>query len=47
MSKGARIKQARKDKTDRAHTLVTKETKLKKMHNPGNVEKAKRLREIG
>ena len=43
MSKGARIKNLRAEKRDRAHTVVSKETDPKKMSNPGNAMKAEAL----
>lgn len=43
MSKGARIRKKRADKTDRRNTVVSKETSCKRMANPGNRIKAQLL----
>lgn len=43
MGKGARIKKAKKEGTDRRNTLVTEQEKLIKMNNPANATKAIRL----
>jgi hypothetical protein len=43
MGKGARIRQQRKDKSNRRNTVVSKEKNPAKMNNPMNAEKARRL----
>jgi hypothetical protein len=43
MGKGARIRQQRKDKSNRRNTVVSKEKNPGKMHNSANAKKAKEL----
>ena len=43
MGKAKRNHQLKADKKDRNHTLVTKETDPRKMANPANAAKARRL----
>lgn len=43
MAKGARIRKARREGTNRRNTLVTREENVFLMSNPANAEKAIRL----